>query len=283
MAHNCFFVSDLHGKITRYQALFSQILKEKPAAVFLGGDLLPPFGLSQEKSFIRDYLAVEFGTLQEKLGLEYPRVFLILGNDDDRSEENRVISIMEDDKLWEYVHNQSVQFESYTVYGYAYVPPTPFLKKDWERYDISRFVDPGSIAPEDGWHSIKQPINIIEHSTIKKDLDDLIRDEDLSQSIFLFHTPPYQTRLDRAALDGKMIDHVPFDLNVGSIAVKNMIIEREPLITLHGHVHESARLTGFWMDSLGKTTMFSAAHDGPELALVKFDPGRPQKAKRELL
>ena len=37
----CFFVSDLHGKIDRYQKLFSFIKTEKPAAVFIGGDLFP--------------------------------------------------------------------------------------------------------------------------------------------------------------------------------------------------------------------------------------------------
>ena len=43
-----------------------------------------------------------------------------------------------------------------------------------------------------------------------------------------------------------------------------------PLITLHGHVHESTRLTGSWRQQLGSTLCFSAAHDGPELALVRF-------------
>ncbi len=37
----CFFVSDLHGRRARYEALFAAIAAERPAAVFLGGDLLP--------------------------------------------------------------------------------------------------------------------------------------------------------------------------------------------------------------------------------------------------
>ncbi|MEJ2636882.1 MAG: hypothetical protein P8184_16535 [Calditrichia bacterium] len=105
----------------------------------------------------------------------------------------------------------------------------------------------------------------------------------LINSIFLFHTPPYQTALDRAALDGKMIDYAPLDVHVGSIAVKRFIVGRQPLITLHGHVHESARITGKWQEKIGRTYAFSAAHDGPELALVKFDPEHPEKARRELL
>ncbi len=278
----CFFVSDLHGHLNRYQELFSKILEEKPAAVFLGGDLLPSFGNMREGNFIQDYLSPEFMKLKIRLGDDYPRVFLILGNDDSRSSEEDLISCMMKEGVWEYIHNQSAQFGSHTVFGYAYVPPTPFMNKDWERYDVSRYVDPGCIPPEEGWHSVEQAENIIQYATIKQDLEDIIGENDLSNSIFLFHTPPYQTKLDRAGLDGKMIDHVPVDLHVGSIAVKDMIMDHQPLITLHGHVHESARITGSWKDQLGKTFIFSAAHDGPELALVRFDPDKPQNAVREL-
>jgi Icc-related predicted phosphoesterase len=278
----CFFVSDLHGHLNRYQELFSKILEEKPAAVFLGGDLLPSFGNMREGNFIQDYLSPEFMKLKVRLGDDYPRVFLILGNDDSRRVEEDLISCMVKEGVWEYIHNQSAQFGSHTVFGYAYVPPTPFMNKDWERYDVSRYVDPGCVPPEEGWHSVEQAENIIQYATIKQDLEDIIGENDLSNSIFLFHTPPYQTKLDRAGLDGKMIDHVPVDLHVGSIAVKDMIMDHQPLITLHGHVHESARITGSWKDQLGKTLIFSAAHDGPELALVRFDPDKPQDAAREL-
>ena len=278
----CFFVSDLHGQLNRYQILFSKILEEKPAAVFLGGDLLPSFGNMREGNFIQDYLAPEFMKLKIRLGDDYPRVFLILGNDDSRSSEEDLISCMMNEGVWEYIHNQSAQFGSYTVFGYAYVPPTPFMNKDWERYDVSRYVDPGCISPDEGWHSVEQAENIIQYATIKQDLEDIIGKKDLSNSIFLFHTPPYQTKLDRAGLDGKMIDHVPVDLHVGSIAVKDLIMDHQPLLTLHGHVHESTRITGSWKEQLGKTFIYSAAHDGPELALVRFDPDKPQNAVREL-
>ena len=280
--NHCFFVSDLHGQTHRYETLFSKIKQEKPGAVFLGGDLLPSFGSNSVRNFLDDYLFQEFIELKNQMGSNYPRVFLILGNDDGKSQEEDLIRYMIQDKIWEYIHYKSAQFGPHNIFGYAYVPPTPFLNKDWERYDISRHTDPGCVAPEEGWHSVEQPVNIIQHATIKRDLNDLIGDMDLSKSIFLFHTPPYQTKLDRAALDGKMFDHVPLDVHVGSIAVKDLILERQPLLTLHGHVHESARLTGSWKEQLGKTTALSAAHDGPELALVRFDPEYPREASREL-
>ncbi len=37
----CLFVSDLHGRASRYEALLGAMAAERPAAVFLGGDLLP--------------------------------------------------------------------------------------------------------------------------------------------------------------------------------------------------------------------------------------------------
>ncbi len=37
-----------------------------------------------------------------------------------------------------------------------------------------------------------------------------------------------------------MVDHVPLDLHVGSMAVRRFIESRQPMLTLHGHIHESA-------------------------------------------
>ena len=80
-----------------------------------------------------------------------------------------------------------------------------------------------------------------------------------------------------------MVDHVPLDVHVGSIAVRRFIEQRQPWITLHGHVHESARLTGSWREQLGRMHAFSAAHDEPELAVIRFDVENPATATRELL
>jgi hypothetical protein len=155
--------------------------------------------------------------------------------------------------------------------------------KDWERYDVSRFVDVGCVSPEDGRRTVPVEANIIEFATIAADLERLTAGQDLSRSIFLFHAPPYRTDLDRAALDGKTVDHAPVDVHVGSIALKRFIETRQPRITLHGHVHESARLTGAWQSRIGRTYAFSAATEGDGLALVRFDPACPERASRELL
>jgi len=116
-----------------------------------------------------------------------------------------------------------------------------------------------------------------------EDLTRLTDGRDMTTTIALFHAPPYQTHLDRAGLDGKMVDHVPLDVHIGSIAIKRFIEERQPLLSLHGHVHESTRLTGEWKIQIGRTWAFNAAHDGPELALVIFDPEQLEAADRILV
>jgi Icc-related predicted phosphoesterase len=284
----CLFATDLHGRIDRYRKLFGRLAEQPPDALFLGGDLLPthldPRRLQEMgiEDFVDDFLRAKFRGLRDALGAAYPRVFLILGNDDPRFEEDAIVAAG-GDGLWEYAHGRRLALGAHPVIGYACVPPTPFQLKDWERYDVSRHVDPGCVSPEEGRRTVAVDEHETRYGTILEDLRLLTEGVDLSGAIMLFHSPPYQTKLDRAALDGKSVDGVPQDLHIGSIAVRRFIQERQPRITLHGHVHESARLTGEWRDRIGRTELFSAAHDGPELALVGFDPERPEDAEREII
>ena len=98
MATECFFVSDLHGNTGRYDKLFAAIANEQPQAVFLGGDLLPSgtatlFSTTASyPDFVDDFLVAMFARLREQLGDRYPRVFLIMGNDDGRIEEVAIVA-----------------------------------------------------------------------------------------------------------------------------------------------------------------------------------------------
>ena len=278
------FVSDLHGKTSWYEKLFRAIENERPELVLLGGDLLPHAFKSsvQYPHFINDYLRPSFLQLKKSLKGKYPKVMLIMGNDDPKVEETDLI-IAGLNNLWEYLHYKKDTHSGYTFAGYSYVPPTPFQLKDWERYDVSRFVDPGCVSPEEGMHTTQTDSSILRYTTIEKDLKRLFEHEDMTKTICLFHSPPYKTNFDRAALDGEMFDHAPLDVHVGSIAIKRFIEKMQPKITLHGHVHESSRLTHHWKDRIGQTYLFSAAYEGPELAIIKFDLENPSHAERLLL
>jgi Icc-related predicted phosphoesterase len=278
------FVSDLHGRPDRYEKLLAAVQAERPEAVLLGGDLLPHAGLSSHGSgdFLLEWLLPRLEELRSQLLGDYPRVLTLFGNDDPRV-ALRSLAEIESQRLVEHLHGRRVEVGGRAVYGYACVPPTPFRLKDWERYDVSRFVDPGGISPEEGVRTVPAEELDVKWGTIASDLARLTGDEELVRATCLFHAPPYQTALDRAGLDGRSIDRVPLDVNVGSIAIRRFIEARHPLLTLHGHVHESARLTGSWSDRIGRTVCLSAAHDGPELALVAVDPDHPERATRRLI
>lgn len=276
-----FFVSDLHGHKDRYDKLFEQIRLDQPVMVFIGGDLLPNFVRhTAEKDFILDFLIPGFEELKDGPS-GYPAVFMIMGNDDPRILEEDLL-LGEKKGLWTYMHNRKIAFHSYMVYGYACVPPTPFRLKDWERYDVSRYVDPGCVSPTEGYRTVNTHEDI-EYCTIKNDLEVLTSNDDLARAIFLFHTPPYQTNLDRAALDDVLIEHVPMDVHVGSIAVKRFIEERKPMITFHGHVHESSRITGSWSERIGNTWAFNSAFDQKELSVIKFPIDHPELSERLII
>ena len=284
----CFFVTDLHGNTDRFLKLFDRIAEEKPAAVFIGGDIMPSgmfaftSGFEEPESFVENILIKNLAILKEKLGRHYPRIFLIMGNDDAKVYEGLFIEADASGYI-EYVHGKCVDFNGFTVYGYACVPPTPFMLKDWEKYDVSRYVDPGCVPPEEGSFTVEVNKKHLQYETIQKDLVKLTGENDLSKSILLLHTPPYKSLLDRAALDDKFFEGVPLDVHVGSIAVERFIKKLHPLITLHGHIHESTSLTGHWKEKIGNTLAMNAAHDGPELSLIRFDPEDLKNNSRELV
>ncbi len=284
----CFFVSDLHGSTSRYEKLFRALASERPEGLFICGDILPSHlhaagqEAGGESGFVRGYLLARLRELSRDTGRRYPRVFVILGNDDGRGEEDLVLE-GDAEGLWTYVHSRKAPFGDFSVYGYSYVPPTPYLLKDWERYDVSRYADPGCVSPEEGVRSGPVPANELKYSTIALDLDKLVGEDSMARAVMLFHSPPHGTNLDLSACGGKMVEGVPLDAHLGSVAIRRFIEQKQPLLTLHGHVHEAARLSGSWRDRMGATHAFSAAHDGPELALVRFDLDDLSHAARELL
>lgn len=283
-----FFVSDLHGKESRYEKLFSAILSEKPGLVLVGGDILPSGMLKnilnnmEHFDFIQSYIKPKLEELKQILKGDYPEIGVIFGNDDPRSEEPSLMEL-EKETLLHYLHFKNIQYHDFSICGYSYIPPTPFRLKDWERYDVSRYVDPGCSAPDEGIRTVEISAYEAEYSTIMKDIETLTGDLNIEKTIMLFHAPPYDSYLDRAALDGMKVEHVPLDVHVGSIAIQRFIEEKQPFITLHGHIHESSSITGHWRQDFGKTTSFSAAWNGEQLALIKIDLENPVNAVRELI
>jgi len=83
-----------------------------------------------------------------------------------------------------------------------------------------------------------------------------------SRAIFMFHGPPYDSGLDTARevnpddLTVVMRNGQPHEMPVGSKAVRQIIEEYQPLLSLHGHIHESRGIT-----TIGRTTCINPGSD----------------------
>jgi Icc-related predicted phosphoesterase len=111
----CFFATDLHGRTDRYDKLFASLVSGRPAAVFLGGDLLPRGRLSTTSTdkdhgdFVHHYLIPSFTRVRDVLGKDYPAVFVILDNDDPRCEEASFLDAA-GQGVWHYIHGRKALF-----------------------------------------------------------------------------------------------------------------------------------------------------------------------------
>ncbi|MEM3703267.1 MAG: metallophosphoesterase [Candidatus Bathyarchaeia archaeon] len=94
--------------------------------------------------------------------------------------------------------------------------------------------------------------------------------EDPAKLIFNFHCPPYNTNLDLAPKLDKNLKIVlmggkPLLVHVGSVAIRKLIEKYQPLLGLHGHIHES-----YAEDRIGKTVVLNPGSEYTEGILRSF-------------
>jgi len=104
-------------------------------------------------------------------------------------------------------------------------------------------------------------------ATIEADLKRLVRPKCMTQSIYVIHMPPYRLGLDECGDGAK----------VGSKAVYDFLLECQPKLSLHGHIHESPEVSGRWYAKLGRTICIQPGQLGPltyvtiDLRTMEFD------------
>ncbi len=248
------YTSDLHGDTRLYQELIALALSSSAEIVALGGDLLPSLPSTKryedmvpnQKIFIDQFLSPFLKKFVDTTSVK--QIFLIPGNWDLsysyllKKPMEGVIDL----------NQKSYQINNgYELIGYPFVPPTPFRPKDYEKMD----------DPESAWPPQKNPsyIRTLEQTdqltpinpylflkqreTIREDLDRLPTPPHPKRTIYIMHSPPFGTRLD--LIQGKK--------SAGSRSIKAFIEGHQPLLTLHGHIHESPDLSGAYFDWIGKT------------------------------
>ncbi|NWF92314.1 MAG: metallophosphoesterase [Syntrophaceae bacterium] len=248
------YTSDLHGKTHLYQELLDLAISSSAEVIAIGGDLLPSFVptkryedmVPNQKTFIDQFLFPFFKRVRETTSVN--QIFLIPGNWDlaypylFKEPMESIVDISE---------RAYPLPNGYELIGYPFVPPTPFRPKEYEKMD-----DPGSAWPPQKNPSyirssdqmdllipVDPSLYLRQRGTIRDALDRLSKPLDQKRAIYIMHSPPFGTRLDCVQGGG----------SVGSRAIKAFIREQQPLLTLHGHIHESPEISAAYFDWIGKT------------------------------
>lgn len=289
----CLSVADVHGNKVQYEKTIALVRKHRIQHVFMCGDLLPKDGgswhpdntvrtIAMQAAFIQDY----FLDYLRRLG-ELTHVYAIFGNDDFIANYH-FVEDLKSPKV-HFLNNQVMPLQDddhkLFVAGYPYVGLTPFLHKDWERWDMQPEVLPHKIHRTDGYISQGNqhvPVDATTDSrTIQADFERLAELSDPARTIYVCHEAPFDTPLDQISLTNKYIDGS--QVHIGSRAIRQFIEQRQPLMTMHGHIHETFDESGDFMWRCGKSVSVTAANDfsSQTLSYVLFSLDDPQLARRE--
>ena len=248
------YTSDLHGEIHLYQELLALTISSSADIVALGGDLLPSFPptkryedmLPNQRIFVDQFLFLFLKRIVETTSIK--QIFLIPGNWDlgypylFKEPMDGIIDL----------NQRSYRLKNgYELIGYPFVPPTPFRPKDYEKMDDLEPAWPPQKNPSyirssdqtDQLTPIDPYLFLRQRETIREDLDRLPKPLHQKRAIYIMHSPPFGTRLDLIQ-GGK---------SAGSHSIRAFIEEHQPLLTLHGHIHESPHLSGAYFDRIGET------------------------------
>jgi uncharacterized protein len=260
------YASDLHGNLGLYRALLELAVDNQAQAVIIGGDLLPHESRVQHAiTTQRRFIEHNIRPLLTEFHSSYPdiAVLLLAGNDDWAGAITGLIDL-EHDQLAYALHGRTITIAGSSIAGYACVPPTPFSIKDYERPDSGsqRAVSFGMAYMSNGDQI--RPLDQEEfwqRPTIAEELALLAQQHNPQQAIYVCHTPPAETPLD--LMRGNR--------HVGSPALRAFIEQYQPLLTLHGHIHEAPQLSGYYACQIGTTWCINAGREPGRLQAVTLD------------
>jgi Icc-related predicted phosphoesterase len=258
------YTSDLHGSQAHYLRLLTAAESLKPDLVVLGGDLLPDDSANDPQTlghgqpqYVRTQFRENVANLRECCGCK--DILVIFGNHDWASSIPAMEELARDGLVTILSHTRQVRVNGLSFLGYSCTPPTPWYVKDFERLD-----KPGDRAPLLGgacWSArFSRPVHhgaellFEEVRTIQEDLTAVKAPKD--PWIFVIHAPPLGTFLDRAY----------GNKSYGSQAIREVLETHQPLMSLHGHIHESPTVSGNWRDVLGKTVAINPGQNSRSLA-----------------
>jgi Icc-related predicted phosphoesterase len=274
------YTSDLHGSRPHYEEAFRLAEALGVRAVVLGGDLAPMGDPMAQRSFHRSFL---IPLLRERLDRPgAPELFYVFGNGDWRSNEHA----LEEARIprLRYVHARAAPFLGPTlIAGFNCVPPTPIRLKDWERWEAGggpgiradgfRSGPDGSLQPftfagREAEESLETETQRVEAAV--RGARGAVADRPL---VCVFHGPPHGTACDQIA----------GGVHVGSRAVRAFLERAKPVLSLHGHIHESPAVSGAFADRVGATVCVNPGQTPAAFHAVTFRMDDPAGTLRHTL
>lgn len=270
------FTSDLHGHRQLYEQLEALLVTDRPHLLILGGDLFVDGDLDDPVGTQVRYVVEDFLPRLRRWRAATPRlqVVCILGNHDWLCTQralrdpgiNGDVILLDRRSAW--------AVGDLSFVGYSCTPPTPYWVKDFERLDLD-----GDELPDTGgavWHEgTARPRradphdHFHSHPSMQRELREAA--PVAGRWILVAHAPPHDSRLDA-------LPHVPYP--VGSRAVREFIATRQPLVSLHGHIHESPDVTGAYHTDIGSTLCINPGQSHARLRAVSFDSESPRDTLR---
>ncbi|MDY6855241.1 MAG: metallophosphoesterase [Thermodesulfobacteriota bacterium] len=263
------YTSDLHVDEDHYQRLLKLEEDQKPDCLIIGGDLIPisPFAnesIDHQREFIKGSIIPWTSKLKDsKPNLD---LYLMMGNYD-KAINMDLLEGLEREGIIHLLHKRHYTLEpELHLVGYGYVPITPFSLKDWERCDTDEKIfmtqsRKSFISIKKGMQEIDLKEILEKEKTIQEDMECFLRMSDPRKTIYVIHSPPYDTVLDR------IIDGSP----CGSKSIRRFIEKHQPPLSLHGHIHESPQVSGSFMEKIGKTIAINPGQEAGKLHAVVFN------------
>jgi uncharacterized protein len=259
------YTTDLHGCERKFDMCLQAAEQHGASLIVNGGDVLPKDGdLFEQDRFISGFLRTHLRQVSEA-GLT---CLVMPGNDD-----LRVFDPLFNETCREFSHVYNpaqalINVGSYEFIGMNYVCDYPFPLKDRCRIDEEPFTPESQLGacllsgPNKSWISVTDwPSYLRSLTTIAQELDDLPRPSNAARACYITHDPPAGLGLDVTYRGRK----------VGSKAIYDFVSKQQPLVTLHGHIHESPLLSGKWMVRLGRTCCIQPGQDEIDFVYVVID------------
>lgn len=258
------YVTDLHGARWKYERTLALARELGAFLVVNGGDMLPHGRMHDDQDrFLREFLDPHFASY-ESAGIRH---LGMPANDDLRVHDALFDSICAKYPAIGNLGGRRIPVGPYDFIGMNLVTDFPFRLKDRARMDAKDFVfprqaGPGLFSRADGWEEIPDwPGTARALPTIEEELRSLPAPRDPRKAVYVIHGPPSDLGLD-VCRGGAA---------VGSPATRRFLEERRPLLSLHGHIHESPEESGVWKATVGDTVCIQPGQSGDVLTVVVGD------------